>query len=84
MHEIFQPARDKKKLVEKLYGLMSDVLSPIAHYLMAQPVGDNVAGPTFEVYEFEGSPWDELLEIGERVAEGHPALDSVVTAVKAL
>lgn len=84
MDEIFQPAHDKKRLVGRLYDLMSDVLSPTAHYLLTQSVGDRVAGPTFEIYEFAGPPHAQLLALAMEAAETHPSLNAVVGAIEGL
>ena len=69
----------------RLYRIMLDVLSPVGRYLMTQPVGDRVAGPTFEIYEFEdGAAVDQLAELGTNAARSHPSLQAVACSVASL
>jgi hypothetical protein len=86
MDEIFQPNSNRGALVGRLYDLMSNVLSPLAHHLMTLPVAEGyVAGPTFEVYDFEDSdPWDHLTALGAHVAEEIPGLHGIAEAIAGL
>ena len=85
MHEIYQSGGDRDAMVGRLYRLMSDILSPLAHHLMAQPLGDGVAAPTFEVYEFGGGdPRSHLIELANHVAAMSPQLSGVAAAIAAL
>ncbi len=78
MDRMFGPEEDKGPLVDDLYGLMTQVLSPVAHRLRSIPCGDGeFAGPTFEVYEFAGDPVGELAAMSTAVAATHPDLSSV-------
>lgn len=84
MDELFRPAEDKGALVDRLYGLMSGVLRPVARYLTEQPVGGGMtAGPTFEVFAFQAdtSPADQLRALGAVVMEGHPSLHDAVAVL---
>lgn len=81
MDDLFQ-GTDQDASIGALYGIMSGVLSPVAHHLMAQPLGNEVAGPTFEPYEFgDDDPHAHLLDLAEMAARRHPALAPVVDAV---
>jgi hypothetical protein len=53
---------------------------------MEQPVGEGeVAGPSFEVYEFAShSPLDELVALAGEVARDHPQLAGVRDAIAEL
>ena len=54
LDELMQPVPDKGRLVGEMYGIMSGVLSPLANYLVAQPLGDGrCAAPTFERVDTE-------------------------------
>ena len=86
MHAIFQPDAERDSLVGKLYTVMSDVLSPVAHHLFTLPLGnDMVAAPTFEVHDFETEdPDSELLRLAEIAMDGHPRLDPVAATLAGL
>ena len=76
MHELFAIGNEQDALIERLYRLMSNLLSPLARYLMSYPVGNGeVAGPTFERYDFTGEPVAEVAALAARAAEGHPDLN---------
>jgi len=86
MHAIFQPDADRDALVARLYAVMSDVLSPVAHHLYTLPLGPElVAAPTFEVHEFEtDDPASELRLLAGAVIEDHPELASAAEALASL
>lgn len=65
----------KGGLVNRLYGLMSHVLGPIARRLTELPLGDGtVAGPTFEWHDLGPDPAGHLAELAAAVAPDHPDL----------
>ncbi len=75
MHELFAGSTDTDELVVRLYTLMSAVLSPIALYLMHQPVDDGrVAGLTFERYDLGDNAAGQMADLAESVATAHPSL----------
>ncbi|NND04721.1 MAG: hypothetical protein HKN91_18270 [Acidimicrobiia bacterium] len=85
MHEIFQPTTDRQSLIGALYKTMSDVMSPVGHYLVSLPLGDGVAAPTFELYEFgDSDPKRQLAELANQVAGSHPELTPVAAAIAGL
>ncbi len=85
MDGIYQAGSNRDALVGRLYRLMVDVMSPLARYLMTLPVGDKVAGPTFEVYDFgDSDPWDHLTALAAQATEDHPNLRPVAEAVAGL
>ncbi|MBT8216427.1 MAG: ferritin-like protein [Acidimicrobiia bacterium] len=70
LDELFGPAADKSRPVGRLYRLMSDVMSELAHYLVRQQLEDGShAAPTFEIYEFGADPSTELTGLAGRVDE---------------
>jgi hypothetical protein len=78
LDELYQPRAEKGPLVDRLYGLMSRALGPVARYLTELPVGDGqVAGPTFEVHEFSEEPVAELRAMVAKLAPQHPPLASI-------
>ena len=85
MHEIFRMGADRDALIGQLYRLMSDVMSPLGHYLVSQPFNDGVAGPTFEVYDFEDSdPKQRLEELAAAAIPANPELQPVAEALAGL
>jgi hypothetical protein len=83
--ELFSPLPDKSDSVRRLYVLMSDVLSPLASLLVRSPIGaGQFAGPTFEIYEFDRDPGEELLALAEQVAAGHPDLIGLRDVIEGL
>lgn len=73
LDEIYQPQSpgDRDALVGRLYALMSDVMSPVALWLVRRPISPGAAehaGPTFEFYDFASAAdaKDELLELARR------------------
>jgi hypothetical protein len=77
MDELYQPIVDKGPLVDRLYTLMSGLMSPVARYLMIQPVGGGLlAGPTFEVYGFDPAvpAVEQTKKLADRVLDAHPDL----------
>lgn len=76
MADAFSGHGDQRKVVGRLYGLMS-VLEPVARYLSDQPIGDGlVAGPTFEVVDLGPDPGTALAGLAAGVSSDHPALES--------
>lgn len=64
---------------------MSEVLGPLAVYLMCQPVRDGkVAGPCFGVYEFAIEPDEKLKRLAAAVLPAHPELAPVVGAIESI
>jgi hypothetical protein len=75
LDDLFEPREDKGPLVDRLYSLMTQSLAPTARYLMTLPLpGGLVAGPTFEVYEFEQTPAAEIRTLVTLVTAQHPQL----------
>lgn len=84
MQTLFTPGTDQGAWVDRLYRLMTRAMSPIALYLVQQPIGDGHFGaPTFEIYEFESDDHSgelqsrsdavvakhaDLLQVGETIA----------------
>jgi hypothetical protein len=61
-----------------LYGLMSTALSDLAHHLVDQTLSDgDRAAPTFEAFDFSSNQSKDLASLCERVALGHPELETV-------
>jgi hypothetical protein len=81
MDAIFRPTTDKAGLVDDLYRVMTQVMSPVARYLVRQPFGDGVAAPTFEVVDLPGPAAEYLDDLSAAVAEHHPALAPVHDAL---
>jgi hypothetical protein len=68
-----------------LYSLMTGCLAPTARYLVTLPAGDGrTAGPTFEYYEFEGDPRQQVAQLASTVAAQHDSLTEVAARVGAL
>lgn len=84
--DLFSPREDKGRLVGRLYGLMSDVLGPLAHYLVSLSIdGSTVAAPTFERHEFSSTdPQAELRVLVERAVDIHPELRPIAEAIVVL
>ncbi len=76
MNELFGEDADKSTGVSDLYRTMSDLMAPVARYLMREPIGEGmVAGPTFEVVELRADdPAAELAAHARRVVAHHPSL----------
>jgi hypothetical protein len=82
LDELFQASDDKGALVDRLYALMGNALTPVARYLTEIAAGDGkMAGPTFEVHHFSGDPVAELRSMAAAVAEQHPTLAPVGEAL---
>lgn len=86
LNRVFDGESDQARGVGVLYILMADVLSQLASFLVAQPIGDgNVAAPTFEIFEFaSGQPLEESISIAEEAASLHPQLSTVHDALRGL
>ncbi|HJU52847.1 MAG TPA: ferritin-like protein [Acidimicrobiia bacterium] len=84
MDDLFSGAGHQEESIDRLYGLMSGCLAPTARYLVRQPVSKTAtAGPTFEVYRFEGDPYAETAALAATVAKEHPDLEPVASIVSA-
>ena len=82
LDELFQVSDDKGALVDRLYALMENALTPVARYLTEMAAEDGkMAGPTFEVHHFSGDPVAELRSMAAEVAEQHPTLAPVGEAL---
>jgi len=86
MNRLFERGSNQGRGVGVLYILMADVLSQLASFLVAQPVGaDRVAAPTFEIFEFKSDqPLDEMIAIAEKTSRLHPQLSTVHDALRGL
>lgn len=82
MDEMVAPGADQNAVANDLYGAMGGLLGPTAHYLTTLPIGDgSVAAPTFEFYEFGGSPRAELVQMATDLMVDHPALEPTLHQV---
>jgi rubrerythrin len=87
MDDLYQPVSDKAPIVDRLYLVMSQLLGPAIRYLMEQPVGEGlVAGPSFEVYEFDPvtPPVEQIRALAEPVLTDHSGLASLAPALERL
>lgn len=86
MDRMFAPDGNQKRAVGVLYLLMADVLSQIANFLVARPLGNGTnAAPTFEVYEFSSdSPVQEVKELSEVAPRAFSELNPVHEAIRGL
>ncbi|MFD1512491.1 ferritin-like domain-containing protein [Halomarina rubra] len=91
MDAIYSPLDQATRdgLVWSLYGVMAQVLRPLARYLTRQPLGDGTgkhAGPPFGFYRFdpEGDPRDELRALSTAVGERHDELDGIDKVIRSL
>jgi hypothetical protein len=77
MADIFDGAVGRDRRVGDVYGIMSGLMRPVARYLMTCPLpSGDVAGPTFELYEFASlDPVAEVRDLARAVARAHPDLD---------
>jgi hypothetical protein len=84
--DLFGPMEDKGARVGGLYEVMARAMSRLALFLVEQPISaDEVAAPTFEVYEFvSDEPKGEMALLGATVAEAHPDLTEVQEILAAL
>ncbi len=84
--DLFGPLEDKGRTVDRLYQLMVDVMSELAHFLVRQPIGGGeFAGPTFEIFEFDSEDRKgELAGLAGRVVELHPDLGHVAETIASL
>lgn len=83
LDDLFQPSRDKTAHVGRLYRLMTGVMSPVALFLVRQPLGGGTnAAPTFEVHEFSTDPEEELAALASGAADAYPELADVAAAVQ--
>lgn len=82
---LLSPAPDKAVLVGELYRVMTRVMSPLAGFLVRQPIGAGlVAAPTFEVVEGDAEQVRRaLLERARQAADIWPDLYPVAEALGA-
>ena len=84
MAEIFSGEGDQGAAVGRLYRLMSDTLSPLAHYLTTHEIDGGVAAPTFEAWAYGPDPAAELLGLAGSVRERHPGIGGPVEVLSAI
>jgi len=86
MAAVFEDRPDKHASIGSLYSIMAGIMPPVARYLMSQPIdNEQVAGPTFEVYEFTSdSPVAEVAELAVDVAATHAELANVADGLNQL
>jgi hypothetical protein len=83
--ELFSGSGDQNRLIGRLYGLMSDCLTPTARYLVRQPVdGHASAGPTFEPFPLGADPWAQTIELASTAEKDHPELAEVAARLSRL
>ena len=80
MDQLFSEAPDEADGIGTLYRTMSELMAPVARYLLREPIGGGlVAAPTFEVYELSAEdPAADLQAAARRAVEHHPSLTKVV------
>lgn len=84
MGEMFSPIPEQGSHVGRLYRLMAGVLSPIARYLVTQPLDGDYAAPTFEIYELDSSnPGTHLTQLADRAVASRPEIETIAETVKA-
>ncbi|MFN8637986.1 MAG: ferritin-like protein [Dehalococcoidia bacterium] len=86
LDRVYSGGGSREQLVDELYLLMTRVLAPVARALTSRAVGGGeVAGPTFERYDFGGAqPEGVLMRLGRSAVEACPELDVVVAALERL
>ncbi len=85
MHDIFKADTDRDALIGQLYTLMTEVMSPLGHHLVASPFNGGVGAPTFEVYDFgDTNPRERLASLAAAVTAAHPGLQPVADALAGL
>jgi rubrerythrin len=83
MDRLFSDEPDKADGILTLYRTMSDLMAPLARYLLREPIGQGlVAAPTFEVFELSADdPVGDLRAAARRAVEHHPSLTAVVDSL---
>lgn len=83
LDELFSGGSDQRPGIDRLYRTMSNLMAPVARYLLQQPLDAGmVAAPTFEVFEFTtDDPSIEMRSLAELAAEHHPALGAIASAL---
>lgn len=85
LRELFSGTVEQNPLIGRLYGLMSDCLTPTARYLVRQPIDDHTtAGPTFEPYPLGADPWARVTELASTAESTHPDLAAVAATLSHL
>lgn len=86
MSRIFEGGADQGRAVGVMYVLMADLSGRLGRFLVEQKLPDGgVAGPTFEVYEFESDDRvEEILNLAERCASTYPELSPVYETLRGL
>lgn len=83
LDEIFEAGADQGELIGDLYGTMSGLLTPVAHYLTTLPIAsDAVAAPTFEFHQFGPSPRAEIGEMATALLDDHPDLEPTIHQIE--
>ena len=83
--ELFSPIEDKTSAVQRMYWVMAHGMSELALFLVKQAIGDReLAGPTFEIFEFSDEPEKELQALTEQVCGLFPELSDLGDAMKDL
>ena len=84
LDRLVQPDRSKASMVGELYRVMTDVMGPLAQFMVRQPLGDsNVAAPTFELVDLdEIDPRATVIGQAVDVAQTWPDLAPVAAALR--
>jgi hypothetical protein len=81
MEALYAAGSDQGAEVGRLYGLMSNVLSPTARHLVTMPLDEHTTGgPTFEWFDFHDDPARLAAEMAQSIGETIPALADVASA----
>lgn len=83
LHRLMQPVPDKSATVDELYGVMTGVMTPLARFLVRQPLGAGLmAAPTFEVVDLPAhDARGYLARQAAQVATAWPELAPVAAAL---
>jgi hypothetical protein len=81
LDELYSPVTDKSALVGELYRMMTQVMGPLARWLVRQPVPGGVAAPTFEIVDVPRPARQYLATAAAEVAATHPELRPVHEAL---
>jgi hypothetical protein len=81
LDELYSPVPDKAALVDELYRMMTQVMGPLARWLVRQPHLHGVAAPTFEVVDVPAPAREYLVALATDVVTAHPELGPVHQAL---
>ena len=86
MEAIFSGAEAKRESVGRLYRTMTELMTPVARYLLRQPLDDGlVAAPTFELFAFAtDDPLAELEMMARAVGRHHEDLTPIADTIREL